>query len=436
MNLTILKYRVMSKARFYLKRLKEIKKTEKNPKLFIYLAYSYNYNRLRLSTELSIKQNNWNSKEQVARETRGFVDEADEINKELKKIRAAIEDAYDSFKEEGKEPDTDELKTEYYKQLKPKVDKKQIDFWSEYEQYIESSKGRVVKDVIKDYNSLKKHLKGFEKYSKTTMQFTSFNFSFYQEFVHYLTYEVKKSKKPEVEKGLATNTVGKQIKNLKAFLNYCFKHELVAQFDLSNFKTLTEDTDAIYLNEDEISSIYTKDLSKTPELIESRDLFVLGCQIGLRSSDLFRLTPDMVHNNMIRIKMHKSHRTVVIPLQQMALEIIAKYNGDFPNKSNKDTFNADLKRIAKEANIDSSVVITKKRGTEKIDIVYQKHQLISSHTCRRSFCTNQFMKGIPALLIMKISGHKTEKAFLRYIKIDEEIAAKKMMEIWNNNNNI
>jgi len=31
---------------------------------------------------------------------------------------------------------------------------------------------------------------------------------------------------------------------------------------------------------------------------------------------------------------------------------------------------------------------------------------------------------------MKISGHKPEKTFLRDIKIDEEMATKKMMEYW------
>ena len=55
---------------------------------------------------------------------------------------------------------------------------------------------------------------------------------------------------------------------------------------------------------------------------------------------------------------------------------------------------------------------------------------MSSHTCRRSFCTNQYLKGVPTVLLMKISGHSTEKAFLRYIKIDEEMAAKKIMEYW------
>lgn len=412
----------MSKARFYLKQTKE-----KNKETLILLSFSYNYNRLRISTEISIKPNYWNSKAQVAKQRRGYTDEVDKINSKLKEKRNAIEDAYDTFTEKGKIPTPEQLRKEYVYQLRPGASIEKPEFWNEYARFISSSKGRVVNDVIKDYKSLEKHLKGYEKNKKVSIDFDSFDFAFYQQFVHYLTYDAIK---PNEEKGLATNTVGKQIKNLKAFLNYCFKHKLVDRFDLSNFKTITEDTDAIYVTEDEITSIFNKDFSDNPELIESKDLFVLGCQIGLRSKDLFRLAPEMLDNDMIRIKMHKSNKAVVIPLQPLAKEIIVKYKGDFPNKNNRNTFNADIKKVGKLAKVNGDIVITQKRGIDKIDKSYKKYELMSSHTCRRSFCTNQYLKGVPTVLLMKISGHKTEKAFLRYIKIDEEMAAKKIMEIW------
>jgi hypothetical protein len=31
---------------------------------------------------------------------------------------------------------------------------------------------------------------------------------------------------------------------------------------------------------------------------------------------------------------------------------------------------------------------------------------------------------------MKISGHRTERNFLKYIKVDEQVAAEKMLEFW------
>ena len=56
-----------------------------------------------------------------------------------------------------------------------------------------------------------------------------------------------------------------------------------------------------------------------------------------------------------------------------------------------------------------------KGGVRKI-INTPKWQHLTTHTARRSFATNQYKAGVPAITIMAITGHKTEKAFLKYIK--------------------
>lgn len=61
--------------------------------------------------------------------------------------------------------------------------------------------------------------------------------------------------------------------------------------------------------------------------------------------------------------------------------------------------------------------------------------LISSHTCRRSFCTNMYLSGFPAKELMKISGHKNHAAFMRYVKVDNQQAANRVKELRNNRNN-
>jgi len=43
--------------------------------------------------------------------------------------------------------------------------------------------------------------------------------------------------------------------------------------------------------------------------------------------------------------------------------------------------------------------------------------LISSHDARRTFATLSYLKNIPIVTIMKITGHRTPKAFLRYVQI-------------------
>ena len=47
-------------------------------------------------------------------------------------------------------------------------------------------------------------------------------------------------------------------------------------------------------------------------------------------------------------------------------------------------------------------------------------ELVSSHTARRTAATNMYKAGIPAISIMKITGHRTEAAFMRYIRISKE----------------
>jgi len=39
-----------------------------------------------------------------------------------------------------------------------------------------------------------------------------------------------------------------------------------------------------------------------------------------------------------------------------------------------------------------------------------------------------YLSGIPAISIMKITGHRTEKAFMRYIQMTEEDNAIKLMD--------
>ena len=43
-----------------------------------------------------------------------------------------------------------------------------------------------------------------------------------------------------------------------------------------------------------------------------------------------------------------------------------------------------------------------------------------TYTARRSFATNAYLAGLPPISIMKITGHKTESSFMKYIKISEK----------------
>ena len=59
---------------------------------------------------------------------------------------------------------------------------------------------------------------------------------------------------------------------------------------------------------------------------------------------------------------------------------------------------------------------------------------MSCHTARRSFATNQYIAEVPVYEIMAITGHRTEKAFLTYIKIKQNQYARSLGERWKASN--
>ena len=72
-------------------------------------------------------------------------------------------------------------------------------------------------------------------------------------------------------------------------------------------------------------------------------------------------------------------------------------------------------------------MISTTKGGIKQNVSFKKHELITVHTARRSFATNAYLMNIPPISIMKITGHKTERAFLKYIKISQEDNANKLI---------
>ena len=73
--------------------------------------------------------------------------------------------------------------------------------------------------------------------------------------------------------------------------------------------------------------------------------------------------------------------------------------------------------------------VTYKR--ELTEFVAMKYSYLQTHTTRRSFCSNEYLKGTDPLIIMSISGHKSHKSFMRYIKVSGDQFADKLEKIWN-----
>src|SRR5206468_6879682 len=93
-------------------------------------------------------------------------------------------------------------------------------------------------------------------------------------------------------------------------------------------------------------------------------------------------------------------------------------------------FNLHIKIIGKFTGINRTTKFSYKKGNKDVALVKPKYEWITTHTARRSFCTNEFLAGTPVELIMKISGHKSVKDFYKYIRITPEEAGRKIKELW------
>jgi hypothetical protein len=55
-----------------------------------------------------------------------------------------------------------------------------------------------------------------------------------------------------------------------------------------------------------------------------------------------------------------------------------------------------------------------------------KSVFLQTQPARRSFCSNEYLRGTDPMVIMAISGHKSHKSFMRYIKVSGEQFADKL----------
>ena len=129
---------------------------------------------------------------------------------------------------------------------------------------------------------------------------------------------------------------------------------------------------------------------------------------------------------VIDLKQQKTGNHVVIPVRPELQAILEKYDNRLP-RTYEQKVNHLIKEIAREAGITEKVEVSYIENGEKKSRLVEKCDLVKTHTARRSGATNMYLAGIPTIAIMKITGHKTEKEFMKYIKITEEQTAMELM---------
>jgi integrase len=272
--------------------------------------------------------------------------------------------------------------------------------------------------IIAIYKNAYKHLKAFaETGRRKNLEFGDIDLEFYQDFTKFLF---------SPPNSFMANNAGKIIKTLKTFLHEATERGFndYHAFRSKKFRVMTEEVPNAYLTVDELTRLYLLDLSENKRLEKVRDLFLVGCFTGLRFSDFTTIRPEYIKTidgvEIIDIQTQKTGQKVSIPLHPIVRAIFKRYGGIPPKAMSNQKMNKYLKELCQKAELVETTVLTKTKGGKRVQEVWKKSDLITTHTARRSFATNAFKMGVPSLSIMLITGHRTEKSFMRYIKIQRE----------------
>jgi len=237
-------------------------------------------------------------------------------------------------------------------------------------------------------------------------------------------------------KGCFDNYVGLHIKTIRSFFNYLRSEKGIYCGDFhKSFYVRSEDVPVIALFPEQLQMlIYDKSFAATlPEYLrQTKDVFVFGCTVGLRFSDLMALRSSNVEKVgaawYLDVRSKKTSTDTRIKLPDYAMEILRGYRKKktlLPQLS-CGRLNYNIKELCEKAGWTQEVTkIRVRRGVNKQLTMrgkcYRFCDLVTTHTMRRTAITTMLCLGMPESMVRKISGHSANsKDFFRYVSYAQQ----------------
>ncbi|MGG5486906.1 tyrosine-type recombinase/integrase [Gaetbulibacter sp. PBL-D1] len=380
----------------------------------IYLRFSDSTKfNVKRKTGLVINPNNWSKKTNypITKDK-----STKEIKSKLLKLESYILDEYNEDNSSGKIIDGLWVETKI-RQFFNRTDFKNpfetvfgiIDYILENAHTRKNGKGSIglSQNRIKGYKNLKVVLKKYN--NEKDISIKSIDRDYINRFSNWLLNN----------ENYKISTANKKISDLKGICFEAEGHGILINPQLRHIKALREEKeDVVILNRKELVQIRDSEI-KNKSLLNVKKWLLFGCEIGQRLDDLLGITEKNFYtsiNNdfrLIRFSQQKGNKIIEVPLNPIAEEVI---KDGFPYKISKVNFNKYVKKLCEICGIDQELEHYKldPETNRKKKGVYKKYELITGHTCRRSFASNYYGQ-MPNSLIMKVTGHVSEKDFLKYI---------------------
>ena len=212
----------------------------------------------------------------------------------------------------------------------------------------------------------------------------------------------------KTEKDLCQNTLIRYMKALKKITNRCLANDWIQKDPFAGIKFREEPTEPEFLTLEEVDRIYNCNPgSKRLEVI--KDMFLMSAFTGLAFTDVSQLTEDHIvtdndGNKWIRKPRQKTKQMSNIPLLDVPLAIIEKYQGD--------------KKAAKKGvllPIPCNQVMN--RYLKEIAEICKINKHLTMHTARHTYATLCLSQRVSLKNVSKMLGHASVKMTERYARV-------------------
>lgn len=354
------------------------------------------------------------------------------INKTIQSYEDICDNIFFIFEQKEIIPTPDEFKDEFNQRLGKKVKRQRTLFEYHTEFMIEQGKeSQWEESTYKEHRTIQRRLKDFApdlEFEDLTKQ----GLSMFVDYMHTVPINSKK-------KGLKNSSIRKNLDNLKWFLRWATEKGYNKELAFTTFQPKLKEVKntVVYLTWDELMLIYNFTPSSTISNLEKvKDVFCFCCFTSLRYSDVANLKRSNVFEDYILVTTIKTYDTLRIELNKYSKAILEKYKDEeyennlaLPVISNQ-KMNDGLKELGELCGINEPVSITYYKGSERIDEVYKKYELLTTHCGRRTFISNAIMLGIPPEVVMKWTGHEDYRTMKPYIAIADK-EKKNAMDLFN-----
>ena len=197
---------------------------------------------------------------------------------------------------------------------------------------------------------------------------------------------------------LGHNTLCGYMSRAKSIFIHALDNNLIEQNPFKNIRMRKEEVEIIPLTKEELERIRLKDFGVS-RLDQVRDCFVFAANTAMAYADLASICADDIREqdgvHYIKKNRVKTGIEYVIPLNDVALEILQRYDYHLPVLSNQ-KYNAYLKEIADICGI-------RKR--------------LTTHLARHTAATLMLNSGISMDVVAKILGHSNTTMTSHYAKM-------------------